>query len=122
MSKGWNERLSDEAVGNGLQDIEPLLAAGGNVTAISGKHTRAAEGSETAGNLLPHFLHANIALASIVGKRHVRIEQKGQHTEVVVLQTIEEIGRFALLPTSLEAVMVAAALGQNGSIAAPRLF
>jgi len=92
-----------------------LLATGRNVAANAGEHLGAMEGAKAAGDFLPHFLHANIPLALVVGKGDLRSPQEGQDAEVVVFQTVEQIGRFAL--RALVSRMAAAALGENGVIA-----
>ena len=55
-----------------------MLVAGGQVTADSAKDASALEGSETSGDLLLYFGHADVVFALIVRERHTGIGQETQ--------------------------------------------
>jgi len=44
----------------------------------------------------------------VVGKRHHRVEQKGQRAKVIIFQPAEQIGGFAVRTTALEPGMALA--------------
>jgi hypothetical protein len=57
----------------------------------------------------------NIALALVIGKGDLWMHQEGQRAQVVVFQTVQQIGGLAL--SAAVAGMTVAAFGQNGLIA-----
>ena len=85
-----------------------LFATGGEIAANPGKDARSRQRAEAPRDLLFDLDHADVLLPLVVGEGHGGIHQERQHAQVVIFQTVQQVGRFALgraptgmIPTAL---------------------
>jgi hypothetical protein len=63
-----DEGLAEDGVAEFSEDVAALFSTGGDVAADAGEDPRAVESAEAAGDFLPGFLHADVALRAVVGE------------------------------------------------------
>ena len=81
----------------GRKQWKSLLAQRREIATDAAKVQRSTPTSETAGDLLLHLDHTNIALGLRVVKRNAQIPYKGQHRFFVLDEAVKQIARRALL-------------------------
>src|SRR5258708_5963304 len=84
----------------GCEDIPFLLFGGRERRTDCGEVLGAGLGAESAGDFLPQFHHARIALGLGVGEWHIRIAQEAQHILFALTQAREEIVTDASRPAA----------------------
>ena len=92
-----HERLTEDEASAGLPKISILFAAGGEVATNPGKHLSTGQSAEATRDFLLHLDHADVLLALVVGEGHVGVQEEGQHTQIVILQAVEQVGSLVLL-------------------------
>ena len=83
--------MTEQGLFKSREQRHALLAQRRQVAADARKRLRTGSRTETAGDLLLHFDHAQIALGQIVVKRHREIVQEGQHRILVLGEAIEQV-------------------------------
>lgn len=81
----------------GRKQRQSQLAQGREVASDAAKIQSPTPTAETAGDLLLHLDHTNIALGLRVVKRNTQIPYKGQHRLFVLDEAVKQIARRALL-------------------------
>src|SRR5207342_1637198 len=92
--------MTEQSRFKGSQDGQALLAQGGDIATNATKRLGADQAAETAGDLLLNFDHANIALGQTIIKWDGEIVQEGQHSLLLVAESVEQIAGGTLLAPS----------------------
>jgi len=98
---GGNKGPAHDSQLDRFPEVAALFTAGAQVTTNATEHLRSEQRAEAPGDFLAHLDHADVLLAPVVGKGHAFIPQEGQDGPIKILQSIQQIGRFALRTAAL---------------------
>src|SRR5215472_15556535 len=93
--------MADQSLFQGSQQSQTLLAHRREIAADTAEGHCTSRGAETAGDLLLHLHHAQIALREAIVERHGEAVQEQQHGLLVRGQAIEQITSRRLLASPL---------------------
>src|SRR5258708_8882999 len=97
--------MSQESLSQGSQYGHPLLAQRREIAANAAEGLSTSSRAETAGDLLLHFDHPNIAFGQAVVKRDRKIVQEGEHRLRMLGEAIQQIARRRLFASTFLAAL-----------------
>src|SRR6266446_10519577 len=92
--------MTQKGLLQGGEQIETLFAQRRQVAAKTAKDLGSHRRAEAARDLLLHFDHSNVSLGLGIVERHTQILQEGQHSILVLAETIEQIARRRLFAST----------------------
>jgi hypothetical protein len=84
-----------------VQQSQPLLSQGREVSSDATKGGSSDERAKAAGNLLLHFDHAQVPFSQVIIKRHRQVLHEGHHSVLLLAQAIQQVASNTLFATFL---------------------
>src|SRR5215831_13036705 len=89
--KGRENRLPAQSGLQSGEQMQALLAQGGQIPTNAAEGNHSGFSAERARDLLLHLDHAHISFCQVIVKRHGEIVQEGEHTITAFLQSVEQV-------------------------------